>query len=122
MEALRGFALLLLLQACGEGLARLLKLPVPGPVIGLILLLPLVHWLPVRDSVAAAANALLSNLSLFFVPAGVGVISYLGVMSNYGLRLLAVVLASTWIGLAVTALALDALLGRGRETPEAGHG
>jgi len=115
MEALRGFALLLLLQACGEGLAHLLRIPVPGPVIGLILLLPLVHWLPLRDSVAAAANVLLANLSLFFVPAGVGVISYLGVMSTYGLRLLAVVLLSTWIGLATTALLLNALLARGRD-------
>ena len=33
MTPLRGFALLLLLQMCGEGLARLLSLPVPGPVI-----------------------------------------------------------------------------------------
>jgi holin-like protein len=120
MEALRGFALLLLLQACGEGLARLLKAPIPGPVLGLILLLPLVHWLPVRDSVAAAAGVLLTNLSLFFVPAGVGVISYLGVMSTYGLRLLAVVLASTWIGLATTALVLNALLARGKG--DGGHG
>jgi holin-like protein len=120
MEALRGFALLLLLQACGEGLSRLLRVPVPGPVIGLILLLPVVHWMPVRGSISAAANVLLANLSLFFVPAGVGVISYLGLVSTYGLRLVAVILVSTWIGLAVTALALNALLGRGKGAADHG--
>jgi holin-like protein len=113
MAALRGFALLLLLQACGEGLSRLLALPVPGPVIGLILLWPVLEWLPVRGSIEAATEVLLANLSLFFVPAGVGVISYLDLLSAYGVRLLVVILLSTWIGLAVTALALRALDKRG---------
>lgn len=115
MIALRGFALLLLLQMCGEGLARLLSLPIPGPVIGMLLLWPMLQWTPLRDSLAAAAQLLLSHLSLFFVPAGVGVIAYLGLLSQYGLKLLVVIALSTWIGLAVTALVLRALLGRGNE-------
>lgn len=110
MNALRGFALLLLLQACGEGLSRLFFLPIPGPVIGLLLLWPVLQWTPLRDAVAAAAQLLLNHLSLFFVPAGVGVIAHLDLVSAYGLRLLAVVVLSTWIGLAVTALVLRALL------------
>lgn len=114
MIALRGFALLLLLQMCGEGLARLLSLPIPGPVIGM-LLWPMLQWTPLRDSLAAAAQLLLSHLSLFFVPAGVGVIAHLGLLSQYGLKLLVVIALSTWIGLAVTALVLRALLGRGNE-------
>jgi len=115
MTPLRGFALLLLLQMCGEGLARLLALPIPGPVIGMLLLWPMLQWTPLRDSLAAASQLLLSHLSLFFVPAGVGVIAYLGVLSQYGLKLLLVIVLSTWIGLAVTALVLRALLGRGHE-------
>ncbi len=88
MITLRGFALLLLLQMCGEGLARLLSLPIPGPVIGMLLLWPMLQWTPLRDSLAAAAQLLLSHLSLFFVPAGVGVIAHLGLLSQYGLKLL----------------------------------
>ena len=38
MIALARLCLLLLLQLCGEGLARLLSLPIPGPVIGMLLL------------------------------------------------------------------------------------
>jgi holin-like protein len=115
MTALRGFALLLLLQMCGEGLARLLSLPIPGPVIGMLLLWPMLQWTPLRDSLAAAAQLLLSHLSLFFVPAGVGVIAYLGLLSQYGGKLLLVIVLSTWTGLAVTALVLRALLRRGHE-------
>ena len=44
------------------------------------------------------------------VPVGVGVITHLDVVSNYGLRLLAIVAVSTWIGMAVTALVLRAML------------
>jgi holin-like protein len=119
MNALRGFALLLLLQACGEGLSRLLSLPIPGPVIGLLLLWPVVQWTPLREAVAAAAQLLLNHLSMFFVPAGVGVIAHLDLVSAYGMRLLAVVVLSTWIGLAVTALTLRTLLRRADQ--ERGH-
>src|SRR5689334_20334013 len=75
MNALRGLALLLLLQALGESLAHALSLPFPGPVIGLVLLLPLLHWPGVRESVSAVAEFLLAHLSLLFVPVGVGVIA-----------------------------------------------
>ena len=115
MIPLRGFALLLLLQMCGEGLARLLSLPIPGPVIGMLLLWPMLQWTPLRESLGAAAQLLLSHLSLFFVPAGVGVIGYLGLLSQYGVKLLLVIVLSTWLGLAVTALVLRALLGSGHE-------
>jgi holin-like protein len=108
--ALRGLALLLLLQAAGEGLAHALSLPFPGPVIGLVLLLAALSWAPLRAPVAAAAEALLAHLSLLFVPVGVGVITHLALVSQYGLRLLLVIVLSTWIGLAVTALVLRGLL------------
>jgi holin-like protein len=48
----------------------------------------------------------LSHLSLLFVPVGVGVMTHLGLLSQYGLRMLLVVVLSTWVGLAVTALLL----------------
>ncbi|HEY5307045.1 MAG TPA: CidA/LrgA family protein, partial [Casimicrobiaceae bacterium] len=47
---------------------------------------------------------------LLFVPIGVGVITHLDLVSRYGLRLLAVIVLSTWIGMAVTALLLRRLL------------
>ncbi len=106
MSALRGFAWLLLLQSAGELLARGLHLPFPGPVVGMVLLLAALRFELVRTPVAACADYLLSHLSLLFVPVGVGVMTHLALVSEYGLRMLGVIVLSTWIGLAVTALAL----------------
>jgi holin-like protein len=112
MKTLQGFAWLLVLQSAGEALARLLSLPFPGPVVGMVLLLVALRWSLVRDSVAAVAEFLLTHLSLLFVPVGVGVMTHLGLLSQYGLRLAVVIVLSTWVGLGVTALVLRALVRR----------
>lgn len=106
MNALRGLAWLLGLQSVGELLARGLALPFPGPVVGMLLLLVALQAPAVREPVAACANFLLAHLSLLFVPVGVGVMTHLGLVSQFGVRMLVVVVLSTWIGLAVTALVL----------------
>jgi holin-like protein len=106
MLALRGFAWLLAMQAAGELLVRGMGLTVPGPVVGMALLLVALRWRSVRDSVAGCADFLLGHLSLLFVPVGVGVMTHLSVMSDYGLRIAVVLVLSTWMGLAVTALTL----------------
>lgn len=103
---LAGFAWLLALQTAGELLARGLSLPIPGPVIGLLLLMLALRSAAVRESVGGCADFLLAHLSLLFVPVAVGVMAYLPLLREYGLRLLLVLLVSTWIGLAVTVLAL----------------
>ena len=112
MKALQGLAWLLVLQSAGEALARLLTLPFPGPVVGMVLLLAALRWPLVRDSVAAVAEFLLTHLSLLFVPVGVGVMTHLGLLSQYGLRMGVVIVLSTWVGLGVTALVLRALMRR----------
>ena len=109
MLGLRGFAWLLLLQSAGELLAHGLRLPFPGPVVGLVLLLFALNFARVREPVAACADFLLAHLSLLFVPVGVGVMTHLGLVSQYGVRMLLAIVLSTWIGLAVTALVLRAL-------------
>lgn len=106
MVFLQGFAWLLLCQSVGELLARGAGLRLPGPVLGMLLLLLTLRHEALRQPVAAAADALLGHLSLLFVPVGVGVIAHLGLVSQYGLRLLLVLVASTLIGMATAALVL----------------
>lgn len=109
MQGLRGLAWLLLLQSIGELLSRGLSLPFPGPVIGMLLLLVALRWPLVREPVAACADFLLAHLSLLFVPVGVGVMTHLSLVSQYGGRMLLVIVLSTLIGLAVTVLTLHVL-------------
>jgi putative effector of murein hydrolase LrgA (UPF0299 family) len=105
-----GVALILLCQLAGEALAHGTGWPLPGPVLGMMLLLALLlvndaRSRPVETGfVTAPAEGLLANLSLLFVPAGVGVVGKLDVLSQYGLGLAVALIASTVIGLAVTAL------------------
>lgn len=113
MQAIQGLAWLLTMQSMGELVSRGLALPFPGPVIGMMLLLLALRVPAVREPVAACANFLLSHLSLLFVPVGVGVMTHLGLLGQYGVRMLLVIVLSTWIGLAVTALVLGAFKGRG---------
>ncbi|MFT3954530.1 MAG: CidA/LrgA family protein [Piscinibacter sp.] len=115
MQALKGLAYLLLAQSAGEALARLGGLPLPGPVLGLLILLIALNWAPVRAPVGAAAEVLLAHLSLLFVPVGVGVMTHVGLITQHGLRMLVVIVVSSWVGLAVTALVLRALMPRGAE-------
>lgn len=106
-------AALLLCQLAGEALARGLGLPIPGPVLGAALLLVLLflrqHAKPVlpreiKDgSLDTTANVLLANLSLLFVPAGVGVIQNLQVLQSHGVALALALVISTILGLLVTA-------------------
>ncbi len=107
MNGLRGLAWLLGLQSIGELLTRGLSLPFPGPVVGMLLLLLSLRVPAVREPVAACANFLLTHLSLLFVPVGVGVMTHLGLVGQFGVRMLVVIVLSTWIGLAVTALTLQ---------------
>ena len=102
MTGLRGLAWLLALQSVGELLARGFSLPFPGPVIGMLLLLLALHIPVVREPVRVCASFLLTHLSLLFVPVGVGVMTHLGLLGQYGGRMLLVVVASTLIGMAVT--------------------
>ena len=112
MPLLTGLAWLLLCQSAGEVLVRLLALPLPGPVVGMLILLFALRLEVVRTPVAAVADALLAHLSLLFVPVGLGVMTHMGLLSTYGLRMLVAIVLSTWIGLVVTALVLRALLRR----------
>mgnify|MGYP001627453597 CR=1 FL=1 len=114
-RGLGGMAWLLAFQTLGELLSRALALPLPGPVLGLVLLLVGLRWAPVRQSVALAAEFLLAHLSLLFVPVAVGVMAYLPLLSVHGLRLAVVIVLSTWAGLLVTAAVLHRLAPKASE-------
>lgn len=111
MTPLHGLVILLLCQSAGELLARGLHLPLPGPVVGMLLCLPLLAWVPAaRTPIEGITQPLLQHLSLLFVPVGVGVILHLPVLATHGLAIAVALLLSTVIGLAVTAGVLKLLL------------
>ena len=99
--------LLLVYQLVGEVIARGLDLPVPGPVIGMLLLfLTLVVRGRVDAELRGTANGLLQHLSLLFVPAGVGVVLYLSLIADQWAAIGVSLLVSTVATIAVSALVM----------------
>lgn len=117
---LGAITILLLFQLAGEVLAQFLSLPVPGPVIGMaLLLLALVLRGSTPPDVQRTANGILGHLSILFIPGGVGVMLYLPRLADEWLPIIASLVVSTVLTLTATALVLRGLQ-RGPNTEEKG--
>lgn len=89
----------------GEGIAEMLRLPVPGNVLGMLLLTGLLRVGIVRlEHVKPAADVLLHNLAFLFVPAGVGLLVYGELLKDAWLPIAVGVSVSTAVVLAVVGL------------------
>lgn len=96
-------------QLLGELIREALSLPIPGPVVGMFLLAAI---LVVRgrnaddasspSSLDKTAGTLISHMGLLFVPAGVGIITEAHLLRQEWLPILAAVIGSTILGVAVT--------------------
>ncbi len=107
---LNTLALLLLYQLGGELIARLFGLPIPGPVIGMTLLLvTLLARGQVSHDTRANVGAFLQHMSLFFVPAGVGVMVHVHRVASEWLPIVVALVVSTFAGMAVTAWVIRAM-------------
>jgi holin-like protein len=106
------FAILLVFQCFGEGLVFVLHLPVPGPVVGMLLLFVALLASPrLQAQVEPTGTELLRHLSLLFVPAGVGIVVAASSIGNGWLALAGSLLGSTLLTLAVTAAVTRAAMG-----------
>ncbi len=97
---LKGFIILLFFQLCGETLVALLHSPIPGPVAGMVLL-----WLVLlikggpTDDLGKTSQGLIQHLSLFFLPAGVGLFFLPASIQQYWPAVLAAMVAGTFISM-----------------------
>jgi putative effector of murein hydrolase LrgA (UPF0299 family) len=122
-------SIILICQLIGEVIVRGLRLPLPGPVIGMALLFTLLMLRdrftglargPLRDdAVEGTAKGMLAHLSLLFVPAGVGVVQNLDLLAQRGVAIALVLAASVVVTLLVTAgtsLIINRLMPRRRQS------
>lgn len=93
---LLGLGILLAFLWTGDALARLLRLPLPGSVMGMLMLVGALRlrWIPER-AVQPAAELLIRNMALLFVPAGVGVMAYAGPLRRQWLPIVGAMVVST---------------------------
>jgi holin-like protein len=110
-----GIALLLGFQLAGEVVKRLANIPIPGSIVGLLLLFVVLRGRTFIDlktpeafetiAVAQVATPLLRHLAILFVPSGVGILEYFELFTQHGAAPLFVLGASTLATMAATALA-----------------
>lgn len=115
-----GIAWLIAFQLVGEFIVAVTGISVPGPVVGMLLLFAFLRLRRYDDSgsIVRAGSTLLRHLQLLFVPAGVGVVAYLGLLGEDAVPIVVASVASWFIGLVVvgwTAVGLERLLGRPRD-------
>ncbi len=99
--------LILACQLIGEFAVSTANIPFPGPVAGMILLF---IFLSIKGSIPEAlgdvSSALLNNLSLMFVPAGVGVMVHFELLGTDALPLSIALVVSTLLTIVITALVM----------------
>lgn len=113
---LPSLTLLIVCQFAGELITRTAGLPLPGPVVGLVLLLALLIARGGPDEgMKTTASGLLRHLLLLFVPAGAGIVTQLHVLGQNLLPAIVAILVSTALGLGVTGWVMQRLSRRRAE-------
>ena len=111
--------LIFLFQLIGELVQKVLELNIPGPVIGLILLLTSLllskkydHKLikNLKINLINSAENLVHYIPLFFLPVGVGVVMHLSFLEGILVKVLFIIVFGTLITLAITGLLMEKLL------------
>jgi holin-like protein len=103
-------AVLLMFQFMGELIRAVTGLPVPGPVIGMVLLLiALLAKLPIPAGVHATSRKFLAYLGLLFVPAGAGIVTRLPMIGAHWLPIVIAIVGSTIITMVITAVVMRGL-------------
>lgn len=91
-------SILFFISVAMNAIAELLRLPIPGSILGIAVLFLLLKTKVVKLSwIEQGANWLLAELLLFFIPSAVGVMQYIPLLQSEGLQILIVVVSSTII-------------------------
>lgn len=107
---LRALTILVSFQLAGEVIARAAGLSLPGPVLGLLLLLASFALRGGPDpEMRDTANGLLRHLSLLFVPAGVGIVTQLDALGQDWLAIGLAIPISAALGIGTTAWVMQRL-------------
>lgn len=105
---INGLVQIFLWQGLGELVSKFLLPNIPGPVIGLILLVSYLTFKgEVDPSLAMVADSFRQHLALLFVPASVGVILFLPDLKAHAFAISTALIVSVIIAISVTALVLN---------------
>lgn len=110
MKGLKQLCIVLVLLSLGEILNLRFNIPIPGTILGMVIVLFLMMIRVIKlKTIEHISSILLDNLALFFVPANVGIIVLYDQIKTVWVRLIIVLILSTIIVMAVTGLTVQFL-------------
>lgn len=108
MKLLRQLGIILGIALLGEIISKLLNLPIPGNVLGMVILLIFLSLKIVKiEMIEELSNFLLGYLAFFFIPAAVGLIANLDLLKEQGIAILTICVISTIVAIVVTGLTIQ---------------
>ena len=110
MKLFREALIILGIYLLGEFLESSFNLPIPGNILGMIILFVLLYTKIVKvDNISSITDFLLDHLAFFFIPAGVGLMTSIGIIEATWLQLLVVCLSTTTIIIASTGIIVQVI-------------
>ena len=103
MKLLRQFLIILIICFIGEVLSKVAHIPLPGSIIGMILLfICLLLGIIKLEMLEEISKFLLDHLAFFFIPAGVGLLAYVGILKENLVPILVICFLTTFLVMIVT--------------------
>lgn len=116
MKLLRQFGIIIGLFVIGELINKYLYIPIPGNIIGMLLLFVSLRLKIIKiEMIEEVSNFLLNHLAFFFIPPGVALIASLDKLSSIWIGFLVITIITTTIVMGVTGISVQQVLKRGRE-------
>jgi holin-like protein len=107
-----------LFQLIGEFIQKFTDISIPGPVIGLILLLSVllirgkffIKSHIIENNLVDLSERFLAYLPLLFIPVGVGVVMHLSLLEENLISVISIIILGTLLTLALTGFIMEKLL------------
>lgn len=112
MKIFREAIIILGIYLIGELISKVFSLPLPGNIIGLIILLTLLCTKTIKvEKVENVSTFFLDHLAFFFIPAGVGLLSSFDTIRNSLVSIFILCLITTAIVIVSTGLIVQFIIG-----------
>lgn len=115
---LRSLFIIFFFQLLGEAIQKFFEINIPGPVIGLILLLLVFIFFiknaspfrKIKKEISETSHQIINYLSLLFVPIGVGVVMHINYLGDNLFKILAIIIIGTLSTLVFVAYIMEKII------------
>jgi holin-like protein len=115
---LKSLFIIFFFQLLGEAIQKFFEINMPGPVIGLILLLLVFIFFiksappfrKIKKEISETSHQIINYLSLLFVPIGVGVVMHINYLGDNLFKILAIIIIGTLSTLVFVAYVMEKII------------